>query len=127
MNTDFACLSTEHIALHANKVTDIEQAFEHLIIHILVLTRAEVIAGDIHLNAPLGVLQLSKTCLAHHSSAHQSACYAHLSGLCLIAEGFLYLCAEGVGRILCCRIGIDAHLAQLLQALSSAYFLFTQF
>ena len=53
MNGDFSHLGTEDETLDTDEVTDIEKLLEHFIVEFLVLTRAQVITGDIHLYAPL--------------------------------------------------------------------------
>ena len=53
---DFTHLSAKHETLDAHKVADVEELFEKHVVGVFVFTRAEVVAADIHLDAPFGVL-----------------------------------------------------------------------
>ena len=126
MNTDLARLCAENETTNTDEVTDIEQLLEHRIVQFLVLFGADVIAGDIHLDAPFRVLQLHKRCLAHDAAAHHSSCDAHLTRLVLVLERGDDVRTERIGGELGCGIGVDAHCPKLLQTLSSAYLLLTK-
>ena len=125
MNTDLARLSTEHKALHANEIADIEQFLEDDIIEVFILVGTQVVASDVYLNTALRVLQLSKGGLSHHSAAHHTAGNGHLARLVFVAEIVTYVCGKCISGIFGCGIGVDTHISQLLQTLPSADFLFT--
>ena len=129
VNGDFACLSAEHIAFHADEVAQVEQFFEERVIERFVLSGADVIAGDVHLDAPFGIHQFGEAGFAHHASSHQSAGNAHLAPGCVLVVGELCfdVIAPGVDGIGCCGIRFDAHFAQFLQGIASLYFLFAEF
>ena len=56
MDTDLARLGTEYEALDADEVAYVKQFLEYGVVQFLVVTGAEVVAGDIHLDAAFGVL-----------------------------------------------------------------------
>ena len=124
MDGNLAHLRTEHEATDANEVTDIEQFLEHHVVHILVLIRADVIAGNINLDAALRVLKFYKRSFTHDAAAHHAAGNAYLSGLFVILKLVLDVRAESVGGVFSSGIWIDAHIAQLLETLASANLLF---
>ena len=124
MYGDLACLCPKHKTFHTDEVTDVEQSLEHLIIQVLVLAWTNVVACDIHLHASFRVLKLNEARLSHHSTTHHTASDAHLPWLVVVLEVCLDVSREGIRWILCCWVWVDSHLAQLLQTLSSAYFLF---
>ena len=127
MHADLAHLCAEHHTLDTDEVANIEQALEHDVVHILVLLGADVIAGDIHLDAALRVLQLHERSLTHHAAAHQTACDRYLARLVLVLELLFYIGRKSVGHILCGRIGLDAHGTQFVQTIASDNLLFTKF
>ena len=43
----FAHLSAEHIALHTDNVTDVEEFLEHLVVQVLILAGAQIVTADI--------------------------------------------------------------------------------
>ena len=53
MYTDFAGLCAEDVAADTYKVAQVEQFLEHLVVHVLVVLRTDVIACYIHLYATL--------------------------------------------------------------------------
>ena len=124
--TDFARLSTENRTLDANEVAQVEQAFEHHVVHIFVLFGTDVIAGDVYLDATFGVLQFNERCLSHHTAAHDASGDRHLARLGVILELVADVGGKGIGYILSCGIGVDAHVAQFGQTLTSDNLLFTQ-
>ena len=125
MYRDFAGLSAEHKALHAHKVAYIEQFLEHYIIQVFILIGAQLVAIDIHLYATFAVLKFHKRSLTHDATAHDATCYAHLAWLGIVAERGLHLFGVGIYLVFGCRIGLYAHLAQLVQTVTSDDFLFT--
>ena len=125
MNGDLASLCLEHEATDADDVTDVEQFLEDRVVQVLILIRADVVASDIYLNAAFAVLELHEAGFAHDTAAHHTAGDDHLR-LLTILEVLLYVCAESCYGELGGRIGVDTHLAQLLQALATANFLLTQ-
>ncbi len=127
MHRNLARLCTEHETADSDEVADVHQLLEHHIIHILILTRADVITCHIHLNTALRVLQFHKRGLAHHAAAHHTTGNAYLTRLSIVDKFGTDICAESICGILGCRIWVDAHRTQLLQALAPADFLFTQF
>ena len=96
MDADFAHLGAEHEAFDADEVAQVEQTFEHGVVHFLVLFGTNVIAGDIYLDASFGILEFS-----------------------------FYIGRESIGYILCCGIGLDAHRAKFIHAVATNDFLFT--
>ena len=86
VHADFARLRAEHEALHADEVAQVQQAFEDGVIHIFVLVRADVVAGDVHLDAPFGVLQFDERGLAHDAAAHHASRDGHLARLGIVPE-----------------------------------------
>ena len=142
MHADFARLGAEHVALHADEVADVEQALEHHVVHILVLVGTQLVARHVDLDAAAGVLHLGKRGLTHDAAAHHAAGDAHLRQLLgcqgLLALGHVNLPlavldvlsdfgTKSIRRILCGRVGVDAHLAQFLKTLSANNLLFAQF
>ena len=126
VNRDLAGLCAEDETLDADEVTDVEQFFEYRIVKVLVLVGTDFVAGDIDLYSSLRILQLGEACLAHHASAHHTACDHYLAWLVLVFELSLDVCAECIGWKLCCWVWVDAHLSQCLKTLSANYFLFAQ-
>ena len=132
MDGNFAHLRAEHEAVDADEVTDIEEFLEHHVIHILVFVRADVIACDIYLDAPLGILKFDKRRLTHDAAAHHTASddYLWLFGFGIltvfrrILEVGFDVCAKSISGVLGCGIRIDTHAAQFLQTLASANLLF---
>ena len=127
MHADFARLCAEDEALHADEVAQVQQALEDDVIHIFVLVRADVVAGDVHLDTSLGVLQFDERGFAHDASAHDASGDGHLARLGVILEVGFDVRREGVGYVLCRRIGFYAHGTQLVEAVPADDFLFTQF
>ena len=123
MNRDLAGLCLEHKTCDTDEVADIHEALEHLVVQIFILVGANVVTGNVDLNAAFRVLQLHEACLAHHAAAHHAAGNAH-GALFALSEICLYLIRKSIGGILCCWIRIDAHVAQFLQTLSSYNLLF---
>ena len=70
---DFAHLRAEGEALHADEVADVQQAFEHSVVHRLVLLGADLVALDIQLDAAFRVLQFAERSGAHDAAAHDTA------------------------------------------------------
>ena len=56
-----------------------------------VLVRADVIAGDIYLDASFGVLQFDERCFTHDTAAHDTSGNGHLARLCIVVEFSLSL------------------------------------
>lgn len=56
MYADFAHLGTEYEAFDADKVAQVEQTFEHGVVHVFVFIGADVIAGDVYLDTSFGIL-----------------------------------------------------------------------
>ena len=125
MHRNLTGLGAECKSSHTDEIAYVHQFLEHLIIHVLVVARTNVVAGDINLYAAFGVLKFGKTGFAHYPTAHQPAGYAYLTRLVPVIELILYVNGKSVCGIFCCGIRIDAHLAQFLKALASANFLFT--
>lgn len=126
MDRDFSCLCLEDKALDADDVTDVEQFLEHDVVQIFVFLGADVVAGDVHLDASLAVLRLNETGLAHDAAAHHATGDGHVELLVIVEIGLDVFRPVCYG-VFCGRIGIDAHVAQLLQALATADLLLTQF
>ena len=124
MDGNLTHLRAEHETTDADEITDIQEFLEHHVVHILVLIRADVIAGNIYLYAALRVLKFYKRSFTHHAAAHHTAGNAYLSGLFVILKLVLDVCAESIGGVFSSGIWIDAHIAQLLETLASAHLLF---
>ena len=124
MNRYFAHLRLENIAFNAYDVANIEKLFKHFVVQILIFCGAEVVARDIQLYASLAVLQLCKRRLSHDSLAHQAACDGYFA-LFIVLEIGLDVVARGVYGKLFGGIGVDAHVAKLLQTLATANLLLT--
>ena len=145
MNTDFSRLGTEHKTLHTDEVTQVQQLLEDDVVQVFVLSGTDGVALHIHLDATLRVLQLGEGGLAHDALAHDAACNAdhatvlRCGGFAHVVAFFIFpddgqvlevlydVCAPRIDGIFCGRIGVDTHLAQLLQTLTSANLLFTEF
>ena len=127
MHADLARLGAEHESFDANEVANIEQALEDRVVEGLVVIGADVVTGDIHLDAALGVLQLCKTGLAHHAAAHHATGDDHITGLGVVVERCPDVGGESIGGEFGCGIRVDAQRAQLLQTLAPAYLLFAKF
>ena len=50
VDTDFTHLGSEYESFYTDKVTKVQQTFEHSVVHFFVFIRADVITGDIHLD-----------------------------------------------------------------------------
>ena len=124
VNRYFAGLGAEHKTRYAHKVADVEQFLEHHVIEVLVFVGTKLVAVNIHLNAALAVLNFHKRSLAHNAAAHHASGNAHLAWLGVVAEGFLHLGGVSVHLVFGCRIRVDAHIAQLVQTVTSDDFLF---
>ena len=125
MDADLARLGAEDKTLHADEVADVEQFLEDHIIEILILIGTQIVASDIYLNTAFGVLDLCKGGLSHDTAAHHTSGDAHLTWFVFVTEIVTDVCREGIGGVFCGGIGVNAHVAQFLQALAPAYFLFT--
>ena len=125
MDADFAHLGAEHKSFDADEVAQVEQTLEHGGVHILVLFRADVITGDVHLDATFGVLQFDEGGFAHHAAAHHTSGHGYLPWFGIILEFCFDIGREGIGYILCCGIGLDAHRAKFIHTVASNDFLFT--
>ena len=86
VDADLACLRTEHRTADADKVADVKKFLKDDVVQILVLVRADVVAGDIDLDTSLRVLQLDERGLAHHAAAHHSSGNTDLTGGSLVTE-----------------------------------------
>ena len=128
MHRYLTSLGPEHESLNADEIAYIKKFLEHLVVHLLVLIRTDVITGDIDLDTACRIHQFYERCLAHNASAHHTAGYAYLSRLFgIIPETLLYPGCISVCRIHRCRIRVYAHGTQLLQTLSSELFLIAKF
>ena len=125
VNRDLAGLCLEHEAADADNVADVKQFLEDRGVHIFVLTRADVVTGDIDLDTAFAVLKLHEAGFAHDTAAHHTSGDDDLRLLSLL-EVLLDVGAESCYGELSSGVGVDAHLAQLLQALAAANLLLTQ-
>ncbi len=122
---DFSHLCTEHVTTHTDEIADIKQFFEHHIVHVLVFARTEVIAGDVNLDPPVGILQLHERSLTHDAAAHDAAGHRNLAdGLLSILEIFLDLAGMSRHFIFGRRVGFDSPLAECVHAVAPHYLLF---
>ena len=119
MNRDLTRLCLEDETFDTDEVTDVEEFLKDLVVHVLVLVGADVVTGDIHLDSALAILQLYEASLAHDTAAHHTAGDDDLLLLPLL-EVVLDVYRKGIGGKLSCRIRVDTHVAQLLQALASS-------
>jgi hypothetical protein len=128
MNGNFAGLCAKNITSHTHKVANVKQFLENHVVHILIICGAQVVAADIHLYAPVGILKFHKRGLAHYAAPHYATGHTHLArSIFTVTKIFLYLCRMGINRIQCCRIRVYAHLPHLFQTLTANYFLFAKF
>lgn len=111
VNGDFAGLCLENETTDADDITDVEQFLEGRVVHIFVLTRADVVAGDINLDTAFAVLKLHETGFAHDAAAHHTSGDDDLRLLSFL-EVLLDVCAESCYGELSGGVGVDAHLAQ---------------
>ena len=125
VDRDLTGLCLENETTDADDITNVEQFLEDRVVHIFVLTRADVVASDIDLDTAFAVLKLHETGFAHDTAAHHTSGDDDLRLLSLL-EVLLDVGAESCYGELCSGVGVDAHLAQLLQALAAANLLLTQ-
>ena len=128
MDTYFARLRTEDEALDADEVAQVEQAFEHRVVQFLVLTRTDVVARHVNLDAPFRVLELHEARLAHDAAAHHAPRDAHLAGLRrIVGEFVFYVDRESIRGVSRGGIRVDAHRPEFLQRFTAVDFLFAKF
>ena len=132
MHTDFACLCAEDIALHTNKVAQVKALLENYIIEVFILVGTNAVALYVHLNPAFRILQFGKSSFAHNAFAHDASCNAHhrtivgcgrftdiVALLVLADDGQINKVLDDVRTpcvygIFSSRVGVDAHLLQLL-------------
>ena len=123
MDTHLSGLCLKNEAFDADKVTDVKEFLEDLIIEVLVLVGTDIITGDIDLNTALGVLELNEAGLTHDTTCHHTAGDDDFAFLALFVF-CLDIRTEGIGGKLGCWIGVDTHVAQLLKTLAATNLLF---
>ena len=94
---------------------------------VLILIRTNIVTGDIDLYSALGILQFHEGSLTHDTTAHDTAGDTYRAWLSVVFECLFYFFGKCVRYILSCGIRLYPHLTQLLHAITSYYFLFTQF
>ena len=127
MYGNLSCLGAEYETFDTNEITKVQQFLEEDIIQVFIVFRTYVIACDIYLYSSFGVLYFCKTSFAHDSLGHDTTCNAyHLSGS-IVLEVFPKIYRKGICRIFFSRIGVNTHILDFFQIVSSRYFLFTEF
>ena len=112
MDRDFTRLRAKDKALDADEVAQVQQFLEDHVVQVLVLVRAEIVAGDIDLYPALRVQQFCETGFSHDAAAHHAASHTHLPGLrSILLEMLFYLPRISVDGIFSCGIRVDTHLA----------------
>ena len=124
---DLAGLRAEHEALHANEVAEVEELFHHAVVERLVLFGADVVAGDVDLNAAARVEQFEERSLAHDAASHHTAGDAHLAGRVVVLKVGNDFVAEGVGGIFGRGVGINAQRAKFRKGVAACNLLFAEF
>lgn len=127
VNRDLARLCAEHEAFHTDKVADVEQLLEHDVIKVFVFAGAQLVAVYIDLNTACGVLKFHERGLSHYAAAHYSARYRHLAARSVVRERTDYFVGVARHGIFGGRVGVDAHIAQLLQRIAANNLLFAKF
>ena len=121
-----AGLRAEHKALHAHEVAEVEELFHHAVVERLVLFGADIVAGDVDLNAAARVEQLEERGLAHHAATHHTAGDAHLAGRVVLKVGNNFV-AERVGGVFGRGVGINAQRAKFRKGVAACNLLFAEF
>ena len=119
LDGDLAALGTEDRADDAEDITDV------VFLEPLVLFLADVVAGDVHLDAAVAVQDITECSLAHDALAHQAACDGNLFAVHLL-EVVLDLHAVGIHIPRLVEERITARLAQRLQLLTADLPLFAE-
>ena len=132
----------KHVALHANDIADVQELFEHRVVHRLILAGANIIALKIKLHPVGAVLHFGKRRRAHDAEAHQPPGQPHdapgvitrkievrfVAALCFlpgfIGKGTADL-GNGMGHVKQLGgVGVYAHPHEFFALISSVYFLF---
>ena len=66
------------MSFYTDKITDVEELFEYVVVEDFIVARADFVAVDVDLHFAGRVRQYSKGSLAHDAFSHQSARDAHL-------------------------------------------------
>ena len=124
---DLAGLRAEHEALHAHEVAEVEELFHHAVVERLVLFGADVVAGDVDLNAAARVEQFEERSLAHDAASHHTAGDAHLAGRVVVLKVGNNFVAERVGGVFGRGVGINAQCAKFRKGVAACNLLFAEF
>ena len=128
MNRGLAHLGDKDVTGHTDNVADVEQTFKNGVVEGLVLTGANLVALNIQLDTPVGVLQLYKRRGTHDAAAHDAASYADVLKQRVVLRIFLENLARlGVHLVQGGGIGINAQILQFVQRIPADLFLFGQF
>ena len=122
-----AGLRAEHEALHAHEVAEVEEFLHHAVVERLVLFGADVVAGDVDLNAATRVEQFEERSLTHHATSHHAAGDAHLAGRVVVLKVGNDFVAEGVGGVFGCGVGVNAQRAKFGKRIAACNLLFAEF
>ena len=102
MQAHFAGLRREHVSFYTDKITDIEELFEHVVVHGFVLFRANFVAIHVDLHLASSIRKNGKRGLTHDAFRHQAACDPHvLKALCaffVAGSEFFSVVRNGVFR-----------------------------
>ena len=122
-----AGLRAEHKALHAHEVAEVEEFLHHAVVERLVFFGADVVAGDVDLNAAARVEQFEERSLTHHAASHHTAGDAHLAGRVVVLKVGNDFVAEGVGGVFGCGVGVNAQRAKFGKRIAACNLLFAEF
>ena len=102
MQTHFARLRGEHVSFYADKIANIKELFEYVIVHrfVLIWTNFVAIHVDLHITSSVG--KNGKRSLSHDAFCHQAACNAYvlkaLCALCVAGREVFSVMRNGVFR-----------------------------
>ena len=128
MDGNLTHLGDEHIALDADDVADVQQAFEDGVVERLVLAGAYLVTLDVELYATRMILQLNKRGGPHDAAAHDAAGDADLLEEAVVLRVALQdVGSDGIDLIEVCRIGVDTQRLEFGEGVPADLFLFSQF
>src|SRR5678815_2486697 len=124
MNRGFTGLRYKYISLHPDEITKVKQMFENGIIQSLILSGADLITIDVHLDPPCTVLDFSKRSFTHDTAGHIPAGYTYILEILFFRIKFFYnsRCIS-IDRVQFRWIRVDAQVNDFLQVLSPYYLL----
>ena len=125
MNRFLPCLGNKGVSFYSNDVSNVQKFFKHGIVHCLVLSWADLVSFNIHLNPACIIHKFNECSSTHNPAAHYSAGNADifktgLSGLVILS----YLSCCSVYRIKGSRIRLNPKLSHLRKGIPPVLFLF---